>query len=198
LPIYNSLFLDRDGVVNQQIIGGYVLDYDSQFVFNPGVVEALRLLRPLFRRLILVTNQQCVGKGLCTEDDIRRVHDRMQAHLRSHACNFDAIYHCPHLAAEHCACRKPAIGMALQAKQDFPDIDFPQSLMAGDSLTDIQFARNAGITPVHVGVFHPSEQPGIELLTPHHFDSLLDLAVFLNRKDAKNAKPNPLQLITNN
>lgn len=174
----NTLFLDRDGVVNEQIIGGYVLDFDTQFVFKAGVIKALQLLRPHFSHLILVTNQQCIGKQLCTHEDIRRVHDRMQAHLRAHHCGLDGIYVCPHLAADNCTCRKPAIGMALQAQHDFPDIDFAHSFMVGDSLSDIQFACNAGITPVHIGDFHQTEQE-IRQLTQLHFTTLLDFALHI-------------------
>ena len=185
MPQYNTLFLDRDGVVNKQILDGYVLDYDQQFVFQPYTIEALQLLRPLFDHLILVTNQQCVGKGLCTNVDILRVHERMQAQLHKQHCAFDAIYYCPHLASEQCNCRKPRIGMALQAQRDYPDIEFQNSLMGGDSLSDIQFAHNAGIHPVHIGVFHPSQQIEIEKLTPHHFHTLFDFAKFLTAKAQK-------------
>lgn len=178
---HNTLFLDRDGVINEQIIGGYVLDYDREFVFKPGVIKALQLLRPQFRHLILVTNQQCVGKRLCTADDIRRVHERMQAHLGAHGCALDGIYTCPHLASDNCSCRKPAIGMALQAQCDFHGIDFHQAFMVGDSLSDLQFACNAGITPVHIGDFHQAEQE-IRQLTQLHFDTLLDFALHITTK----------------
>lgn len=171
-----TLFLDRDGVVNVQIIDGYVMD-TKQFVFHDGVFEALRLLRKRFDRIILVTNQQCVGKGLCNMAQIDAVHDWMAQRLLEHNFAFDKIYCCPHLASDGCTCRKPRPGMALQAKQDFPEIDFSQSLMVGDSLSDMQFAQNAGLAAVHVGAIRHPEFEEIQKITPHHFDSLLAFAI---------------------
>ena len=115
--------MDRDGVVNEQIIDGYVME-SEQFVYTPHFLEAMKLLRPRFARIILITNQQCVGKGLCTMEDIDHIHDRMQGQLLVQGTPFDKIYCCPHLASESCACRKPNIGLAMQAQRDFPDIDF--------------------------------------------------------------------------
>lgn len=174
-----TLFMDRDGVVNEQIVGGYVME-PEQFVYTPHFLEAMRLLRPRFARIILVTNQQCVGKGLCTMEDIDHIHDRMQGQLLVQGTPFDRIYCCPHLASDSCACRKPNIGLAMQAQRDFPDIDFKKSLMAGDSMSDMQFARNAGIIPVHVGAVRHPEFEHILDITTSHFDSLYDFALHLD------------------
>jgi len=171
----NTLFLDRDGVVNVQIIGGYVESVD-QFVFVDHFLDAMKLLRPLFKHIVLVTNQQCVAKKICTQAQVDAVHSYMQMRLLAQQTPMDAIYCCPHLATEGCACRKPQIGMALQAKQDFPDIDFSDSIMVGDSLSDMQFAQKAGILPVHVGTIRYPEFDEILSITKHHFDSLYDFA----------------------
>ncbi len=173
----NTLFLDRDGVVNVQIVGGYVESVD-QFVFVDHFLEAMKLLRPHFRHIILVTNQQGIGKKICTQAQVDAVHSYMQMRLLAQHTPMDAIYCCPHLASEHCDCRKPNIGMALQAKSDFPDIDFSDSFMVGDSLSDMQFAQNAGITPIHVGAIRHPEFDEILHLTQYHFDDLLDFARF--------------------
>lgn len=170
-----TLFMDRDGVVNEQIIGGYVMDTE-QFVFHNGVFEALEILHQLFDRVLLVTNQQCVGKGLCPMSTIDHVHEWMQQQLVTRNVAFDKIYCCPHLAAEGCNCRKPQPGMALQAQRDFPDIDFSHSVMVGDSLTDIQFAQNAGVRAVHVGAIRHPEFEEIQKITPLHYDSLFEFA----------------------
>ena len=175
LEQYPTLFLDRDGVINEQIVGGYVMDF-KDFRFKEGVFEALRTLRGHFSRILLVTNQQCVGKGLCTMADIDRVHEQMQEELRRQDCAIDRIYCCPHLASDQCACRKPLPGMAERAFLDFPDIDRSQSVMAGDTLSDILFAQNAGLIPVHVGVKRDLEFDEIQKITPYHFDTLLDFA----------------------
>ncbi|MCR4736808.1 MAG: HAD family hydrolase [Bacteroidales bacterium] len=171
----SALFLDRDGVLNEQIVDGYVMQWED-FVFKEGVFEALRLLRGKCDRMLLVTNQQCVGKGLCSMEDIELIHARMQAELCEHGCAFDRIYCCPHLAAENCSCRKPRPGMAERAFADFPDIDRSHSVMAGDTLSDILFAKNAGLIPVHVGAVREGEFDEIQKITPYHFDTLLDFA----------------------
>lgn len=170
-----TLFMDRDGVVNEQIIGGYVMDTE-QFVFHNGVFEALEILHQLFDRVLLVTNQQCVGKGLCPMSTIDHVHDWMQQQLVARNVAFDKIYCCPHLAAEGCNCRKPKPGMAHQAELDFPEIDFAKSIMVGDSLSDIQFAVNAGMRPVHVGAVRHPEFEEIQKLTLLHYDTLFEFA----------------------
>ena len=176
----DTLFMDRDGVVNKQIVGGYV-QHISQFVFLDQVAEALQILHKKFVRIVLVTNQQGVGKGLCSMEDVEQVHEYMQSQLRTRGCAFDKIYCCPHLAAENCTCRKPKPGMAFQAQKDFPDIDFSRSLMVGDSLSDIQFAKYAGIPAVHVGAIRHPEFEEIQKITPHHFDSLYDFALAMER-----------------
>lgn len=180
-----TLFLDRDGVVNEQIIDGYVMKID-QFVFKDGVVDTLRALRDYFGRIVLVTNQQCVGKGLCTMAEIVAVHDWMQQQLGAAGAALDAVYCCPHLAADQCDCRKPKPGMAMQALRDFPDIDFSQSVMIGDSLSDIQFAVQAGLQPVHVGAIRHPEFEEIQRLTPLHFDALPQYLEYLLDLHKKN------------
>ena len=177
----NTLFLDRDGIVNVQIVGGYVESVD-QFVFVDHFLDAMKLLRPMFKHIILVTNQQGVGKKICTQAQVDAVHSYMQMRLLAQQTPMDAIYCCPHLAAEGCDCRKPRIGMALQAKQDFPDIDFSASIMVGDSLSDMQFAQNAGILPIHAGAIRYPEFDEILNITRYHFDNLFDYAHYLEER----------------
>lgn len=185
----NTLFLDRDGVVNEQIVGGYVESVD-QFVFKDLFFDAMKLLRPCFKHIILVTNQQGIGKKICTQAQVDAVHSFMQMRLLSQHTPMDAIYCCPHLASDHCDCRKPNIGMALQARNDFPDIDFSDSVMVGDSLSDMQFAFNAGIQPVHVGAIRHPEFDEILSLTKYHFDSLYDFAHYLVNMSDENMMKN--------
>ena len=171
----NTLFLDRDGVINVQIVGGYVRK-PEEFELIPGVLTAMQWLRPKFEHIIVVTNQQCAAKRICKMENIEEIHRRMLVTFEENLTPLDAIYCCPHLAGAGCGCRKPDIGMALQAKADFPDIDFADSLMVGDSLSDMQFAVNAGITPVHVGAKHPGEYEKILEITSLHYNNLLDFA----------------------
>jgi histidinol-phosphate phosphatase family protein len=142
-----TLFLDRDGVINRQIMDGYVTKTEA-FEFLPNVLETLALLSKKFDRIIIVTNQQGIGKGIFSENDLEKIHQYMLSEIVKHGGRIDKIYFSPHLETENNSTRKPAIEMALQAKHDFPEIDFTQSTMVGDSLNDMQFGKNAGMKTV--------------------------------------------------
>jgi D-glycero-D-manno-heptose 1,7-bisphosphate phosphatase len=133
-----SLFLDRDGVINKRIIGGYVSSWD-QFEFLPGVLEALKLLSSDFKRIFVVSNQQGVGKGLMTDYDVEQIHKRMTEEIMKAAGTIDKTYYCPFLKESNSILRKPDIGMALKARIDFPGINFKRSIMVGDSISDMIF-----------------------------------------------------------
>jgi len=142
----NALFLDRDGVLNVLRPNDYVKTPD-ELVILPGVVEALELCRRHFDRIIIVTNQQGIGKGLMSETDLDAIHHK----LVEIAGPIDRIYHCSDLEGSGSFRRKPNIGMALQARRDFPGIKLKESVMVGDSMTDMLFGRRAGMTTVLVG-----------------------------------------------
>lgn len=141
-----SLFLDRDGIINERIAGGYVKN-SEQFVILPGVVEAMHIFRKIFCRIFLVTNQQGIGKSLMTENDLEKVHSYMNECLNF---PFDRVYFCPELSSANSKFRKPEIGMALQAKKDFPEVDFSRAVMIGDAVSDMKFGENAGMKTVFI------------------------------------------------
>lgn len=138
------LFLDRDGVLNVRPPGDYVKTPEA-FIPVPGLAEALAQLYLVFDRIVVVTNQAGIGKGLMTAADLERVHDKLRNIAAEAGVPIDAIYFCPHRREEKCPCRKPATGMGLQAKTDFPDIIFSESWMVGDSLSDIAFGQALGM-----------------------------------------------------
>lgn len=142
----SALFLDRDGVINRRIVGDYVKTVD-EFILLPDIAEVLELLRPLFARMVVVTNQQGIGKGLMTEADLGAIHAEMLQKLPM----IDRVYHCPALAADNHPDRKPAIGMALRATLDFPEISLANSLMIGDTEGDIRFGKGAGMQTLLFG-----------------------------------------------
>lgn len=146
---YNTLFLDRDGVINRQRPHDYVKTTD-EFIFIDGVVEALRLLAPLFQHILIVTNQRGVGKGVMSEKALEEIHAYMTDAISKAGGRIDKIYVCTDVNNSSIN-RKPNIGMAIQAKQDYPDIDFSQSMMAGDSFSDMEFAQRAGIKRFLIG-----------------------------------------------
>lgn len=138
-----TLFLDRDGVINQRIIDGYVKCCD-EFVFLPLVKEAFTKFSKVFSRIIIVSNQQGIGKGLMTFDDLSKIHSFMQNEVEKAGGRIDAIYVCPQLKTEPDNFRKPYPKMAFMAKEQFSEIDFSKSIMVGDSKSDIEFGKNFG------------------------------------------------------
>ncbi len=144
-----TLFLDRDGVINQRPTGDYVQKVDD-FIFQDGVLQAMAQLRRAFGRVIVVTNQQGVGKNLMTTAQVFDIHLAMHAQIRRNGGLLDAVYFCPHLASESCDCRKPKSGMALRAQKNFPEIDFQKSVMAGDTVSDMVFGKTLGMTTVFI------------------------------------------------
>ena len=144
-----TLFLDRDGVINKKLENDYV-KHSTEFEFMDGVLNALRILDPIFGTIVVVTNQQCIGKKIIFPEDLELIHKNMMYEITYLKGRIDKIYYSPYLDAENHPSRKPSIGMALKAKEDFPIIDFDKSIMVGDSLSDMQFGRNAGMKTVYI------------------------------------------------
>ena len=175
-----SLFLDRDGVINQRIIGGYVTRTEDFILIN-GVLEAMKTFAHVFNRIFIVTNQQGIGKGLMTEDDLSLIHNAFVKDVDAYGGRIDKIYHCPKLKSEHSFYRKPHIGMALRARKDFPGVNLKKSVMVGDSQSDMEFGHNAGMTTVLVG-----DEPQIARENPkivdYYFPTLYDFSLELVTK----------------
>ncbi len=146
---YNTLFLDRDGVINVKRKNDYVKSIE-EFIFIDDALKALTLLSAVFNRIIIVTNQRGVGRGCMTLEKLNEIHNYMIKTIISYGGKIDKIYYCSEVD-DRSMNRKPNIGMALQAKKDYPDIDFANSMMAGDSISDMQFANNAGIQGILIG-----------------------------------------------
>lgn len=91
-----TLFLDRDGVINVRIIDGYVTKIE-EFEFLPNVIDAFKIFKNKFKRIIIVTNQQGVGKGIMTIEDVETVHQFMIQQLENNGGKIDKIYMCPQL-----------------------------------------------------------------------------------------------------
>lgn len=156
-----TLFLDRDGVINKNIDGSYVLDWE-QFEFKKGVLETMPKLAKLFPRIIVVTNQQCIAKGLLTENELNEIHQNMMNMIELNGGRIDAVYYAPDLASPENNLRKPKNGMAYLAQQDFPEIDFQKSIMVGDKLSDMEFGKSVGMTTIFLSSI-PKTSPLIDL-----------------------------------
>lgn len=145
-----SLMLDRDGVINRRIIDGYVTSW-SEFEFLPGVLDALSILSRQFKYIFVITNQQGVGKGLMTMEQVDAIHDRMCEVIEEHGGRIDGILVCPQLATDPDNYRKPNPQMAFMAQEIVPDLDLNKCIMVGDGQLDVEFGRNAGTKTVFIG-----------------------------------------------
>ena len=164
-----TLFLDRDGVINVRIIDGYVTKTE-EFEFLPNVIEAFKIFKNKFKRIIVVTNQQGVGKGVMTIEDVISVHNYMNQQIVNQGGKIDKIYFCPQLKSVKDNYRKPSPKMAFFAKDDFPEIDFSKSIMVGDMNSDIEFGKNAGMKTVFIG------DNELKINPDSRYDSLYDFA----------------------
>lgn len=144
-----TLFLDRDGVINRRPVDDYVKNWD-EFEFLPGVLEAIKSLSGIFGKIIVVTNQQGIGKGLMTVEGLADIHQKMISEIEKYGGKVDAVYFCPNLKGEDENCRKPGTAMAQLAKKDFPEIILEKSIIAGDMESDMLFGRNAGMKTVFI------------------------------------------------
>jgi histidinol-phosphate phosphatase family protein len=167
-----TLFLDRDGVISRRLPDDYVKRWED-FRFLDGVLEALADFGKFFGRIIIVSNQQGVGKGLMTIQELKEIDFKMKDEIRKAGGRIDASYYSPYLSSENHPDRKPGTGMALKAKTEFPEIDFLRSIMVGDSLSDMEFGKRLGMITVMIG--EDGNTPGSELIDLY-FRSLYNFA----------------------
>lgn len=153
-----TLFLDRDGVINKKLPNDYV-KHITDFHFEDGARAAIQQLAEIFKRIIVVTNQQGIGKGLMTVEMLDAVHEYMNVGIAETGGKINRIYYCPNLAKDNAICRKPNTGMAEQARRDFPEIDFKKSIIVGDSISDLQMGRRVGMLTCYI---HSSTDSGVK------------------------------------
>ena len=174
-----TLFLDRDGVINVRTIGDYVCHPDA-FIPTDGLGEAMPLLAAHFGRIVVVTNQAGIGRGLMSEQDLAAVHEKMFEIVEAAGGRIDRAYFCPHAKDAGCRCRKPATGMAWLALADFPDIDFENAWLVGDSASDIEFGQSLGMRTVLIAGKSEEAEQLAKMRIDFRFDSLLAFARFLS------------------
>jgi histidinol-phosphate phosphatase family protein len=168
-----TLFLDRDGVINIEKEDDYIRHWED-FYFIAGVLDAFPVFAKTFGRIVIVTNQKGVGKGLMSEESLLEINKGIHEMVHGAGGRIDKIYYCV-AVDDSDPCRKPHPGMAHLAKADFPEIDFNRSLMVGNTISDMKFGKALGMYTV----FIPSEKPMPALPDPlvnTVFPSLYDLA----------------------
>lgn len=144
-----TIFLDRDGVLNEKLPEGSYVTAWSDFHILPGVPEAIAALNHAGIRVIVVSNQRGIALGLYSAEDVEAIHAGFEQRLQAHGAHVDAFYFCPH-DRSGCNCRKPLPGMFEQAQRDFPDISAASSVMIGDSLSDVQFGLGLGMLTIFI------------------------------------------------
>jgi D-glycero-D-manno-heptose 1,7-bisphosphate phosphatase len=143
-----TVFLDRDGVINHKLANDYVKDW-SEFRFCENALLALSELSKIFKHIVVVTNQRGVGKGLFSQERLNEIHEKMLIEIENSSGKIDGIFICTD-TSDDSICRKPNTGMAIKAKQDFPEIEFYKSFIVGDSLSDMEFEKKLGMKRVYV------------------------------------------------
>lgn len=146
---FDTLFLDRDGVINKKLEGRYVRNW-QEFEFMPQALIAMKILSQLFNRIIIITNQQGISKGIMSENDLIILHQTMIENIQQVGGKIDKIYFCPHLEKSKCNCRKPKTGMIENAIKDFPEIRIKKSYLIGDSPSDIVAGKTMGLNTIKV------------------------------------------------
>jgi D-glycero-D-manno-heptose 1,7-bisphosphate phosphatase len=160
-PLVRYVFLDRDGIINRKPPEGQYVSTWSDFHFLPGAEAAISKLNRSGYKVIIVTNQRGVALGLYTEQDIQQLHNRLRKHLAAFNAHVDAIYYCPHDKNE-CDCRKPGPGLFEQAFHDFPQASTANSIMIGDSISDIEAGRRLNMSTIFVQGDPQHQKPGTE------------------------------------
>src|SRR5438094_4344535 len=125
-----AAFLDRDGVINRKAPEGGYITRCQEMDLLPGVAPAIASLNRIGFRIIVVTNQRCVAKGLVTIRELDRIHRRMCDVLASGGATVYAVYYCPHDLEAGCPCRKPRPGLLLDAAREY-GVALTQSVMIG-------------------------------------------------------------------
>lgn len=178
---YKYLFLDRDGVINHRIINDYVKT-PQEFRFIDGVLDAMKYFATRFNTIVIVTNQQGIGKGLMTHQDFQDIMHFAKQEIQAAGGRVDDVFYCPYLKSEHPFTRKPNVGMGLQARKKHPQIHFKESIMVGDSLSDMKFGKKLGMHTVLVGGEKKNPMQYPRLIDEYHPD-LLTFARKLSQKD---------------
>ncbi len=142
-----TILLDRDGVLNRDLPGSVCRA--EQLEILPRSLTALRLLTESGYRILVLTNQACVGRGELSWRELENIHRKLAQHVAAAGGRIDDFFVCPHLSTEQCSCRKPAPGLISQARQKW-GFDPTATCLVGDDSRDIHAALTAGCIPVLV------------------------------------------------
>jgi len=159
--LLRTLFLDRDGVLNEKMPEGRYVTSWEEFHLLPGVAEVIGRLNCAGLRVVVVSNQRGIALGLYASVDVEAIQSALQKFLKEHKAHVDGFYFCPHDKGQ-CNCRKPLSGLFEQAVAEFPEITAETSAMIGDSYSDIEFGRRLGMLTVFIEGDPERRKPGGE------------------------------------
>ncbi len=142
-----GIFFDRDGTINEEV---NYLSSPEQLKLIPRVIKAIQEANSSGSKVFIISNQAGVARGFMSEQQVQHVNNSLLQLLQQEHCTIDKLYYCPHHPdygevpyRANCDCRKPKIGMLLQAAHEF-QIDLQSSFVIGDKISDVQTANNAG------------------------------------------------------
>lgn len=187
----SAVFLDRDGVINDKRGLDHVTDC-SEFVFYRNVDKAIKVFNQLGLKVIVVTNQPSVARGLATEKTINAIHKDMKKRLKKKNAKIDAVYFCPHHPEKHhddikpgnmkyridCECRKPKAGMLKQASEEF-GVDLSKSFMIGDTTGDVLAGKNAGCKTILLKTGCSGADGKYDIKPDYTFNDLFEASCFI-------------------
>ena len=142
LFMFPAIFLDRDGVIIENR-SNYVRRWEDVAIFGQALT-ALAGMNSSAYKIIMVTNQSAVGRGIITLETVREINNRLLRIIELTGGRIDGVYVCPHAPGDHCECRKPKPGLLLQAAEAHK-LDFSHSILIGDTLSDLMAGQAAGL-----------------------------------------------------
>lgn len=173
------IFLDRDGVINERAQPHrYIVEW-KDFKILPKVCEAIRRCKEAGYYVVIVSNQRGIARGICSREQVDRLHRRMLEELKKRGAAIDKIYLCPHEEGE-CDCRKPAIGLLHMAEAQLWEerkerADKEHSWMIGDSVSDVEAGRAYGVKTIWIR----GEKEGLRANADYSVGSLYEAAELL-------------------
>jgi histidinol-phosphate phosphatase family protein len=181
-----AVFLDRDGTLNREVDG---VRSPEQLELLPGVANAVHRLNHSGWRAVVVSNQPFIAKGFCLERDIQNIHNKLETLLGEEHAFLDRIYYCPHHPEKgfpgerpdlkiDCDCRKPKPGLVVRAAKEL-NIDLAESWFIGDTTTDVQTSRNAGVKPILVRTGYGGKDAKHPAKPDYSFDTLGEAIDFI-------------------
>jgi len=149
------VILDRDGTV---VVDRRYLSDPAGLEFLPGAAEGLRQLHECGYRLVVITNQSGVGRGLLSLQRLYEIHERFREMVGAVGVRLEEIYFCPHIPEDNCACRKPRLGLLMRAASEL-HFNPANTIVVGDKVSDVEFGRRAGATTILIAS-EPSDTHG--------------------------------------